>query len=424
MATTGKTVEIYFENVLETIDDQDMMVDMVDFFEPNSADLQNSGNVLWRPVEQQSAILDGWDLTGQENDIIQETYPAILGTPKNTFIKQRADEMRDIQFWKKQGMRDGRQQAVEVNTAIANAIRTQGAQFYRSNVTSGYDFVAEAQALLNEQQRAMSDRFYILNDRDNLKFASDLAGRQTVQGRPEAVWNTGQVANNIAQFDVYTGSFLPTLAGGADPATTVTGDQSFAPEAGSVDTATGIVTNVDYRSATIPVAASGSYNVGDKVTFANGGTTVKAVGTSDKTNTGQAKVFTIVAKPTGTSVTVYPKPIALDDAALSTLEKAYANIDTTIDNTATMNRLNTDASAKTNLFFDKEAIEVFGGAIPAQLMKDFSGKKVISETLSNGLNLYMVYDGDINDMSFRYRCFTWWGITVKDPQRCGVAVTF
>jgi hypothetical protein len=214
------------------------------------------------------------------------------------------------------------------------------------------------------------------------------------------------------------------LVGGASPDTTVTGDQSFAPEAGSVNTSTGVVTNVDYRTATIAVAASGSYNVGDKVTFENSGTPVYALGLSDKTNTGQAMTFTIVAKPTATSITVYPKPIAYDDPGLSTLEKAYANVDTQILDTAVVSRENVDASAKTNLFFDKDAIEVMGGTIPAELFSQFAGKKVIAETLKNGLTMYMVYDGKIDDMSFRYRLFTWYGITVRDPSRAGVAISY
>ncbi|NBS37458.1 MAG: elongation factor P, partial [Actinobacteria bacterium] len=95
-------------------------------------------------------------------------------------------------------------------------------------------------------------------------------------------------------------------------------------------------------------------NIGDKVTFANGGVTVKALGLTDKTNTNQPMTFTIVAKPSGTSVTVYPKPIAADDPALSALEKAYANIDTRILNAATMNRINIDANATPSIFFARD----------------------------------------------------------------------
>lgn len=419
MATTGKTAEVFFENVLETIEDQMMMVDLVDRFEPDGGSMQNANNVLWRSVEQQAVILDGWDLTGQETDIIEETYPAILGTPKNDFVEQRADDMRDMQFWERRGKRSGMQQAVELNKTIAQAIATQGSLFYTSAATSGYSFIAEAQALMNEQQRNTTQRNFLLNDRDNLTFGQDLAGRQTVQGRPEQTWKTGQIGQNVAEFNVYTGSFLPTITGGADPATTVTATQSFAPEGGSVDQAAGTVTNVDYRSATIPVAASGSYNVGDKVTFPN----VNAIGVSDKTDTGQLRTFTIVAIPDGTSVTVYPKPIAFDDPGLSTLQKAYANVSTRILSGVTMNRVNTSASDRTNLFWDEDAIEVFSGNIPANLFSEYDGFKVISETMSNGQSMYMVYDGNIETMTFRYRLFTWWGVTVRDPQRCGVALT-
>lgn len=422
--TSGKIAEILFENALETFESQEMLLDKVDFFSPDAGDLQNAGNYIWRTVEQHAPVISGFDVTGSEQGIIEETYPAILGTPNNDIVEQRIDDLRDTQFWERRGQASGRRQASAVNSAIASAMAIQGSMFYRSNATSGYNFVAQAQALMNERQLPQSERCFLLNDRDTLTFAQDLAGRQTVQGRPAETWDNGQIGANVAEFDVYTGSFLPTLSGGADPATTVTADQSFAPEAGTVDSATGVVTNVDYRSATIPVTASAGYSVGDKVTFSNGGTTVKAVGLDDKTNTDQAMTFTIVAIPDGTSITVYPKPIAADDAALSDLEKAYANVDTTIDNTATVDRVNIDASNKTNLFWDKNAIEVMGGEIPAQLFKEFGGKKVISETMRNGQVMYMLYDGDIKTMEMTWRLFTWNGITVKNPSAVGIAVTF
>jgi len=422
MADTGKIAEVFFESVLESIEDQTMLSDMCERFEPPAASMQNANNFVWRPVEQQAVIQEGWDLTGLEQDIIEETYPAILGLPQNDWVEQRADDLRDMEFWRRRGKRSGKQQIVTQNTAIANAIAVQGSQYYSSAATSGFDFISEAQALLNEQQRAQTDRYFLFNDRSNQSFAQDLASRQTLQGRPADTWANGQIGSNVAEFDVFTGSFLPTLAGGADPATTVTGNQSFAPSGGSVDAATGVVTNVDYRSATIPVADSSSYNIGDKVNFSNTAVPVNAVGISDQTDTGQAKVFTIVAKPSGTSITVYPKPIAADDGALSVLEAKSANIDTVILNGATVDRVNTAASDKTNLFWDRDAVEVLTGTIPADLFNQFDGKKVLTETMKNGQPMYMIYDSNIVDMTFRYRLFTWWGVTIKDPQRCGVAV--
>jgi hypothetical protein len=420
--STGKIAEVLFENALETFESQDMLLDKVDFWSPDASDLQNGGNFIWRQVEQHAPILTGFDLTGQEQGIIQETYPAILGTPNNDFVEMRIDDLRDTRFWEERGKTSGRRQASAVNKAIADAMAIQGSLHIRSTATSGYNFVAEGQALMNERQLAKDKRHFLLNDRDTLTFSADLAARQTLQGRPESdAWSKGQIGANVAEFDVYTGSFLPNLAGGASPNTTVTGNQSFAPTGGTVNATTGVVTNVDYREATIPVAASGSYNVGDKIRFQNGSTPVYAVGLDDKTPTNNPMTFTIVAKPDSTSIKIFPKPIAADDPALSALEKAYANINTRILNGALVVRQNTDASAKTNLFWDRNAVEVIGGRVPAELFKEFSGKKVISDTMKNGQQMFIVYDGDIATMNFRFRIFTWNGITIRNPSAVGVA---
>lgn len=417
MATSaGKIAEVMFESVLDTYEDQTMLVDKTQVFTPEAGTMQNSGNVIWRPVEQHAPIITGWDLTGQEQDIIEETYPATLGTPKNDFVKQRIDDVRDMEFWRRRGKKSGSQQATELNKSIANLVNNVGTMYYESNSASGFDFISEGQALMNERQGAETQRCYFLNDRSTKKFGEDLAGRQTLQGRPADTWNTGQIGSNVAQFDLYTGSFLPTVAASAGT-TTTTATFSGVPEGGNVNAATHVVTNVDYREATIAVTASATFAVGDKVTFSN----VNAVGLADKTNTEQLMTFSIVAIPNGTSVTIYPKPIALDDGALSVTQAAYSNVNTQIVSGATMAAVNT-TGGRSNLFYDNDAIEVVGGTIPAELMAQFDGMKVIGETMSNGLNMYMVYDAELTGMSLRYRLFTWYGLTAKDPSRMGVSV--
>lgn len=422
--TAGKIAEVLFENQLDTYEDQLMLIDKTQVFTPDSGNMQNAGNVLWRPKEQHRPIIEGFDMTGLETGIIEETYPAFLGTPKNDFVEQRIDDLRDTTFWERAGKVSGRQQATELNKSIADLIASTGSLYFRDNATSGYDFISEGQAIMNERQGLHTERCFLLNDRVTKKFSTDLAARQTLQGRPESeAWTKGQIGSNVAEFDVYTGSFLGTQAGGADPATTTTAAYTFAPEGGSVNGTTQAVTNIDYRTATIAVVASASYNIGDKFNIADAGVTIKSVGLADKTATGQAMTFTVVSKPSGTSIEFYPKPIAADDAALSTLEKAYANVDTTISSGDTINRLNITA-AQNNLFWDKDAIEVVGGDVPMSLMAEFDGMKVISQPLSNGLNMYMIYDANMVTMNLRYRTFVWYGLTMKDPSRAGLAHSF
>jgi hypothetical protein len=422
--STGKIAEVMFEKVKETYEHQDMMLDLVNFHEPDGGNMQNAGNFVWYPVQQHAPIISGWDLTASETGIIEETYPALLGTPTNDFVQMRADDLRDQRFWERRATQSGKRQATELNKAIAQAIVTQGSMFYRSNATSGFEFIAEAQAIMNERQALHEGRSFVLNDRDNLTFGEDLAARQTIKGRPEKTWSTGQIGSQVAEFDVFVGSFLPNITGGADPAVTVTGNQAFVPSGGSVNATTGVVTNVDYREASLVVNNSALVTVGDKFTLENATVGVQSVGLADKNPSGNSMTFTVIELTDGTHIKIYPKPIAVGQAAITTLQEAYANINTQILTAATLTRLNIDASNKANLFFDRSAVEVIGGTIPAELFKQYDGMKVITDTMKNGLRLYMVYDGNIATMNFRFRIFTWYGITICNPSNCGAAVTF
>jgi len=422
--SAGKIAEVMFEKYKETYEHQMDLLPLTNFHEPSGADMQNAGNVIWYPIQQHAPVKSGWDLTGEETGIIEETYPAVLGDPNNDLVQQRADDMRDQRFWERRATQSAKRQATELNKDLATAMMNQGSLFYRSNATSGYSFIAEAQALMNERQNYGDDRYFMLNDRTNLVFGDDLAGRQTLQGRPEDTWRTGQIGKNVAEFDVYVGSFLPNLDGGADPAVTITGDQSFAPSGGTVNATTKVVTNVDYREASLVVNDSSLVTVGDKFQLENSGTAINALGQADKTDTLQPMTFTVIEITDSTHIKVYPKPIAADDSALSDLEKAYANIDTQILNGATLTRLNIDTSAKTNLFWEEGAVEVLGGTIPADLFQEFDGMKVIHDTMDNGQELYMIYDGNMITMNFRYRLFTWYGITICSPANCGVAINY
>lgn len=422
--TAPKIAEVLMESALDTFESQESLIPLVNVVDVDPATMQNSGNGIWRPVEQHAPSIPGWDLTGLATGIIEESYLASLGTPDNDLIDLRIDDLRDIGYWKRRGETSARKRHSNLNQAIVNMVRNGGSIAYRSNATSGFDFISKAQAAYNKRQITADDRYFVLNDTHQQLFAQDLAARQTLQGRPDETWVKGQIGKNIAGFDIFTSSSISALAGGADPATTVTANVSFAPQSGSIDATLSIVTNVDYRNAVIPVTSSASYNIGDRVTFANGGVTVKAVGRDDKTVTDEAMTFTIVDKPTGTSVKIWPKPIAIDDPALSTLEKAYGNINTRILNTATMNRVNIDASTQPSLHWRKNSIEVIKGDAPMQVLGKHGGMQVMKETMKNGLVMYLLYDSNIITATTQWRLFVWYGVNNAAPGDNGIAIKY
>jgi hypothetical protein len=423
-----------FGEYVDTYKHQAVVVDLMDGMEVDQAKLQNAGNTIWYPVQQHRPVLKGFDLTGQEQGIIEETVPISLNQdPSNDFIEQRIDDMRDMRFWERAGKQSAMQQLTDLNQELTELIVNTGSLYYEfdsSSNKSGFDFTSVGQAIIDEREvYDMMGRCFLLNPRDLRTFSGDLAGRQTLGSkadRSERAYAEGNVGDYVASFDIYKGSFLPKVSGSAITETTVSSDVSLKPEAGSVNATTKVVTNIDYREGSIPVTSSAAYAVGDVIGFDNSGTLVESIGLASKQPSGQQMTFKVVGIPDGTTLTVFPKPIALDDPALTELEKAYANIDTQILSGATVNKLNTANAQdkKANIFWAKDSIKMVGGDVPWQLMSEFDGNKVLSEELAPGITAYMVYDGNIASATFRYRIFVWYGLSNFNPMANGVGVVF
>jgi hypothetical protein len=388
-ATGGPTVVNFFDKVIETYDKSNNLIDLVDFIQPDDVMMQNSGEVLTRPVQQQRPTVSGWDLSAFDYEIIEEAVFASLGTPTGDIVTQRADKLRDPHYLDKMAETSANKQAAVLNKTILDSAAAVGSLFFRSSETSAYDFISNAKAILDERGKPLDSRIFVFNPRDSRLYSKDLAARQTISGRADKVWKDGKISDPVAGFDIYESPHCPILTGGANPATTVTGNQSFKPLPGTVVTTapTNIVTNNDYRYASVVVAASAAYAIGDKVQLAIGGTPIQSVNILNKNATGQPMTFSVVSKPDGTHILVTPKPIALDDGALTVVEASYSNINTQILNAATVDRLNIDASEATNIFWQKNAIEVIGGTLPMGRMKEFDGMKMLSTTMRNGLTM-------------------------------------
>lgn len=419
--TLKKVAVDVFENFMETFEGESTFLENTKTFKYNSADMQDSDNNVWQPIQQHRPIFEGWDMTANTNTgLIEEAYRRTLGTPKNDFITLRVDDIRNRDYLDRAVKQSAMRQAAELNKTIANTIQNAGSLLVQYAGNSGYEFISEMDALKNERQTPMGEWCCALNNRDYIRFGADLAGRETLENRPAEAYEKGLIGQNIAGFRVLQTNTISNLAGGASPDTTVTANQSFAPEDGEVTNGV-IVTNNDYREMTIPVADSTGYNVGDKVTFENGGTPVQALGQMDKTETNQPMTATIVAI-SGNNITFYPKFIAADDAALSTLEKSYANVDTTIASGAVVVRQNTDTAIKPNLFWMKDSVEVMQGEAPWDIMQSWGGLEVLTDTMKNGQRVYMVYDSNMVTAEIQFRLFTWYGVTNRMPHCNGVGL--
>lgn len=416
---TAKAVQVMFDMVAESFETQDQMSTLVDKFQMTGAKAQNANNVEWRQIEQHAPVTSGWEFVDADfGNVLELSYPSTLSTPDNDLFKLRADDFRDREFMDRRARAAAQRLSSFQAAKIANLVAATGSLYYQSS-TAGYDFVKTADTILKERQAytGMGQSFFV-NDRDAQRVSSDLAGRQTINKLPEEAYTKGLMWKQTAGFDIYESSILPTIPGGALAGVTVTATISQAPVASRTE-AGGTVLPVDYRVSD-DIALTGTITnlvVGDRISFSG----VNSVGLDTKNDTGQLMTFVVVAKGAGT-IKVYPRPIAFADAALTAVERAYANINAQIAAGATVTKLNTQTISRSNIFWANDSIEIVNGDAPLELLGQLDGMEIMTSSLRSGTKLYMAYQGRIEDLTLRCRLFTWNNVVNKDPSRNGVAI--
>jgi len=410
---TLKTLISLYDKTVEQMENNFSYAAAVEVDTHPGAQLQNSNNVYWRNVEQQRPGFQGWDATGLEAPIIEQGYPLALSDPWNDFIPVRVDDLRDKGFLERASRASADKQNSILNKGVSNLVTNTGSLYYESS-SADFDFVAEADTILTERQayRGMGSSFF-LTPRNNQLMAGNLASRTLYpDNRSEKAYGSALIGENVAGFDLLRAPTYGTVDASAY-SSTVAADVLNVPE-GS-DTTGASPVNVDYRVGTVTVTSAAGLSVGDVVTMG-----VNSIGLSDKTLTGQLMTFKVTAI-NGTTVSVFPKPIAADQAGITPEQAAYANIETAIMSTAPIVAVNT-TGGQANAFWSNDSICVVNGDAPLELLNEFDGMKVVSSTLKNGVKLYMAYDANLNTLNCRVRMFTWYGLVNKDPSRNGVAV--
>ena len=414
--STGKILVTLFDGVMEQMNQNNVYLSNVETDSITPDRMQNASNVFWRTVEQQSPVIEGWDMTGNETGVIEQYYPLTLETPKNDFIGMRVDDLRDKGFLNRRINASGKKLNADLNKRIADLVADTGTMFYESSAT-GYDFVAEAGTLFKERQIAAAmGQTFMMAPRVAQVMASNLASRDSsLTDINKKAYVEGMINPRIAGFKVFEAPTYGSVAARANATTTTVASNVVEVPEGYTTTG-GVNVNVDYRYGTVSLTAGTNYTVGDVITFAG----VNALGINDKTDTGELMTFRIIAKATN-DITIYPKPIAANQAGISDEEAAYANISTAIVSGMVVSKVNA-TGGQANSFWADDSICVVSGDAPLELLSEFDGMKVVSETLDNGVKLYMAYDARLDTLQARVRLFTWYGLCNKDPSRNGNAI--
>jgi hypothetical protein len=148
------------------------------------------------------------------------------------------------------------------------------------------------------------------------------------------------------------------------------------------------------------------------------------VSLGNKIDTGRLATFSVVNVVNGTTLEIFPKPVALDDGALSRAEKAYANVTTSFADTDALVWINDDTEAlwQPDVFWQNDSVEIVNGDAPFEFMSKMDGFNVIRQTLDSGVTVYLMYQGNIGTATLQCRVFTWYGLVNRAPQHNGIAL--
>jgi P22 coat protein - gene protein 5 len=408
---------VAFENILEGFEDALVLSRNVSKYVTDQVQMERSNDTIWRPQPYIAQSFDGTDATANFTDATQLSVPATIGFSKHSPAIMTATELRDAMQEGRLGDAAKQKLASDINVSLMNVAAQQGTLVVKRTVAAtGFDDVAQCDAIFNEQGIQQGNRYLALSTRDYNGMANNLsaASRSFGNQKSDKAYEKALVGT-VSSFDTYKLDYavrLPAAAGGAGitMSTLDAGNNSYTPRATSV-AITGEVGNVDNRFQTITVSSTANVAAGDAFTVA----ALNAVHHITKGDTGQLKTFRVISVPSATTLVISPPMIT--DQVSTDASAAYKNcVINTKSATSAIVFLNTVATT-VNPFWHKDALEILPGryAVPAN-----AGVAVMRATTDNGLELVMQKFYDINTMKTKFRWDTRWGVVNKQPEMTGI----
>jgi len=412
----NKEERVAFEEILEGFNDALVLSRNVSIYNTDSTMMERTGNIIWRPQPYIAQSFTGTDMTSNFKDFTQLAVPSTLGFSKSVPFILTATELRDALQEKRLGESAKQKLASDINVAIMNVASLQGTLVVkRTAAASGFDDVAQCEAIMNEGGVPDYDRYLALSTRDYNGMASNLQVASRSFGNPKsnAAYERAYVGP-VASFDTYKLDYANRIAAAAGSAITIStadaGLNYYVPVATST-AATGEVANVDNRYDTVTVSSTTGVVAGDCFTIA----TLFNVHAITKASTGQLKTFRVISVTNGTTMVISPPIISNQVASDASAQYQNCTIGTKSATSAIV-FLNTVAGYA-NPFWQKDSLEILPGryAVPTD-----AGAAVMRASTDQGIELVMQKQYDINTMKTRYRLDTLFGVVNKQPEMSGI----
>jgi hypothetical protein len=404
---------VMFENAVEGFDDLLVIAKSAEKYTPMDAqNLQRVGDKVWIPAPNIAASYDGFDQSANFGDITKLAVPVSIGFHKSSNGKMTSKELRDPAQLKFYGDAAKQKLASDINYALYQTAALQGSQFIKRTVApTGFDDIAQADAQMTEQGVPLVDRKAFLSPRVYNSMAGNLAKPQTSGLRDVMDAYQKAFVGDIAGFETYKNDQSIRLTAATGGVTTVNGaNQYWVPKATSTG-ATGETENVDNRYSDLVITAAVYANIkaGDAFTLAG----VNSVHMVTKQDTGQLQTFRVIGKPAANTIRVAPAIISGGGGTKPELE--YKNVTATPANGAALTWLNT-VTAELNPFFVKGSLLLIPGSFSVDAGDGWMAMRATTEL---GIAITYVRQGEINDLSVKYRWDIDFGTALTNPQMAG-----
>lgn len=417
----SKEEVVFFEQVLEGFNPNNITARQVEKFMPNSTTLERSALTVHRPVPYISVTKDGLTLVDADySATTQLTVPSTLNANdsapsdiKNVPFTMNAVQLNDPLQRTRKAESAVQALSAKVDTAVATEVANKGTIFIKDSAAiTTYNQVqaAEVQQTIRDVP-IMEPRTLIMNAIDYNGVSGNLAQRDAPPTGVSLTAFERSVIPRIGTFDSFKANFMPTNVFTAASGWLVDGAQFAVPT--TLD-ANG--NNVDNRTMNLTVdTGSGTVKVGDAFTIAG----VNSVGMINKNDTGQLQTFRIVARNSATEWEISPA-IFTDGATggSSQAELEYANCSIAAPNDAAITFLNLTASKLSNIFFVNKAVEITHGSM-ATMDLDSGGVSTMIQATDSGIEILFAKSSNINDLGTQYRLLIWMRPNVVIPEMCG-----
>lgn len=408
-----KTLIQEFDKEIAGFDDMLVIGKAAEVYTPASPqEMHYAGDEFWLPAPMIGSTYDGFDQTANFGSLTETQVKVSIGYHKSDprqFSAKEARAERSISNWIKHAKQ---KLASDINLSVSQTVALQAANVIkRSGSPTGWDDLALAKATLTEIGVSPFDSNFFAAPRIANAMTKELAGRATDNSRDASAYEKAKLGE-IAGFGAYENDTPITLAAAAGGATTINGaNQYYTPKATVLD-ALGVNVNVDNRYSDLVVTAANYAGIkaGDAFTIAG----VNSLHRITKQDTGQLQTFRVVGKPGANTIRITPALVS--NGGNTRAEKEYQNVSATPANGAAITWLNT-TTAQVNPFFKRESLLLIPGSYAVD---DGDGWQVSRYTTDLGINISLVMQGEINDLSKKVRMDVDYGTALISPEMAGI----